>query len=185
MLRGFLALGAIALLAGCGGGGKAATPPASSPATTTAPTVSIRIVTTKPATTTAPAPPPTLTSLADLAACNVLQRNIAYVSQVVSQSVDFITQSLHPKQLAQRTGVGRRNLLYAADLLRRTPAPTSLRRAKASLVGALRSFAADFLRAQHSVARKDLAKAAFELVDRPAVAKISAATKKINRACGS
>lgn len=184
MARALLAIAALALLAGCGGG-KAAAPATSTGATTAPPTLSVKIVTTPPpATTTAP-PAPTLTSLADLAACNVLQRNIAYVSQVVSQSVDFITQSLHPKQLAQRTGVGRRNLLYAADLLQKTSAPTSLRRAKTRLVLGLRSFAADFLRAQRAVAKKDLAKAAFELVDRPAVAKIGAATKTINRACGS
>jgi hypothetical protein len=182
MSRAALALCVLVALAGCGGGTTAA--PATSTAGTTAPP---SIETTEPVpatTTTAPPPAPTLTSLSDLATCNVLQRNIAYVSGVVSQSVDFITQSLHPKELAERTGIGRKNLLYAADLMQRTPAPKPLRRAKTQLVTGLRRFAGDFLRAQRSVAKNDLAKAAFELVDRPAVAKIAAGTKAVDRACG-
>lgn len=184
MTRAALVLSVVAVLAGCGGG-KTAAPATSTAVTTAPPAVTTVALPTTVATTTAPPPAPTLTSLADLATCNVLQRNIAYVSQVVSQSVDFITQSLHPKQLAQRTGVGRRNLLYAAGLIEHTAAPKPLRRAKAQLVVGLRRFAGDFLKAQRAVAKNDLAKAAFQLVDRPAVAKIGAATKAINRACGS
>ena len=52
------------------------------------------------------------------------------------------------------------------------------------LVFGLRQFAADFGRAQRSAARNDLATAATQLVDRPALANVTAATQAIDRACG-
>jgi hypothetical protein len=180
-----LLAGAALLLAGCGGGGGSATTAARTPtAATTKRIVTVPVPTATQAPVTAAAPP-TLTSLADLATCNILQRNIAYVSGVVSQSVDYITNSLHPKELAERTGIGRKNLLYAADLLERTKAPKSLVHAKGQLTQGLRRFAADFRNAQVAVAHKNMAKAAFDLVDRQAVAKIKASTQAINRACGA
>jgi hypothetical protein len=150
-----------AVLAGCGG-------------KTSAPT----------ATTTA-SPAPTLTSASDLAACNALETSIRVVSQIVSNSVEAMTQSLHPKQLAKRTGVTQKNLLYAANLVSRIVPPRSLVQARRQLIAGLRQFAADFGRAQKSVARNDIAKASRQLVDRPALAKLTAATKKIDRACGA
>jgi hypothetical protein len=136
------------------------------------------------ATTTAP-PAPTLTSASDLAACNALETSIRVVSQIVSNSVEAMTQSLHPKQLAKRTGDTQKNLLYAANLVSRVVPPRSLVQARRQLIAGLRQFAADFGRAQKSVARNDIAKASRQLVDRPALAKLTAATKKIDRACGA
>jgi len=128
---------------------------------------------------------PTLTSASDRAACNQLEGNIRIVSQLVSTSVEAMTQSLHPKELAQRTGNAQRSLLYSANVLSLIAAPRSLAPARHRLVAGLRQFAADFGRAQKSVERNDIAKAARQLVDRPALAKVSAATQKIDRACGA
>ncbi|HEY7019082.1 MAG TPA: hypothetical protein VH297_11490, partial [Gaiellaceae bacterium] len=97
-VQGVLSVAALAAaLAGCGGGKSSA--PATTAATSAPP----------PPAATAP-PAPTLTSPADLAACNQLEGNIRVVSQMVSSSVEFMTQSLHPKELAQRTGLAQKNL---------------------------------------------------------------------------
>src|SRR6266550_4721736 len=104
-------------------------------------------------------PPPTLTSAADLAACSELETNIRIVSQLISNSVETMTQSLHPKELAKRTGETQRNLLYAASVLSQIDPPHSLVHARRQLVRGLQEFAADFGRAKRSVARKDIATA--------------------------
>jgi hypothetical protein len=131
----------------------------------------------------APPPPPTLTSAADLAACNELETNIRIVSQLISNSVETMTQSLHPKELAKRTGETQRNLLYAASVLSQIDPPKSLRRAQRQLVAGLHEFAADFGRAQKSVARNDMRIASRQLVDRQALANVTASTGAIDRAC--
>ena len=167
--RGLQLLAAAALataLAGCGH--KAAAPSAPPP----------------PAPPPAP-PPPTLTSASDLAACNELQTNIRIISALISNSVETMTQSLHPKQLAKRTGDTRKNLLYAAAVLTQINAPASLLGARNHLVHGLRAFAADFGRAQRSVARGDMAAASRQLVDRPALAEVTEATSLIDKACGT
>jgi Na+-transporting NADH:ubiquinone oxidoreductase subunit NqrC len=138
-----------------------------------------------PAPTTTAATAPTITSASDLAACNALETSIRVVSQIVSNSVEAMTQSLHPKQLAKRTGDTQKNLLYAANLVSRIVPPRSLVQAQRELIVGLRLFAADFGRAQKSVARNDMAKASRQLVDRRALAKLKAATNKIDRACGA
>ena len=141
-----------------------------------------------PATAPPPPPPPpapTLTSASDLAACNELQTNIRIISALVSNSVETMTQSLHPKQLAKRTGDTKRNLLYSAAVLSRIDPPASLDGARNHLVHGLRAFAADFGRAQRSVARGDLATASRQLVDRPALAEVTQATSLIDKACGT
>jgi hypothetical protein len=142
------------------------------------------------ATTSSPPPPPspqqpTLTSAADLAACNELQTNIRIISALVSSSVEVMTQSLHPKQLAKRAGDTRQNLLYSAAVLSRIDPPASLLGARNHLVHGLRDFAVDFGRAQRSVASGDMAAASRELVDRPALAEVSQATGVIDKACGT
>jgi hypothetical protein len=134
-----------------------------------------------PATTSAP----TLTAPADLAACNALETSIRVVSEIVSNSVDTMTQSLHPEQLAKRTGDTQKNLLYSANLVSRIVPPRSLEQAQRQLIVGLRLFAGDFGRAQKSVADNNIAKASRQLVDRPALAKLKTATKKIDRACGA
>jgi hypothetical protein len=163
-VRVFSAIAVRVVLGGCGG--KTSAPP------------------TAAATTTASAAP-TLTSASDLAACNELERNIRIVSQLISGSVEMMTQSLHPKELAKRTGDTRRNLLVSASVLSLIGAPRSLVPSQKQLVAGLQQFAADFGRAQKSVRRNDMAKAAQQLVDRPALAKVTAATHKIDRACGA
>lgn len=125
----------------------------------------------------------TTTTARPSAACARLQRDVALVSTVVSGSVEAMTQSVHPKELAQRAGEAQRNLLAAADALARLPLPTALAKSRRLLVQGLRSFAADFGRAQDSVARNDLAAAARQLVDRPALTKVRVATDQIDRAC--
>ena len=152
-------------LTGCGG--KAAAPPAQ---------------TTSAATTTAPAVP-TFTSVLDIAACNELETKIRIVSELVSSSVEVMTQSVHPKQLAKRAGDTRDNLLYAAHVLSQIVVPKSLVQARFELTAGLRQFAADFGRAQTSVRHNNLPRAARQLVDRPALAKVTAATTTIDRAC--
>jgi hypothetical protein len=133
------------------------------------------------------APPPTTTAAApvDVQACNQLEGYIRLVSQVISASVEEMTQSTHPKQLAGRTRATQRNLTTAANVIERLQLPPALDQPRARLVHGLRLFAADFGRAGASVARGDLAKAAQQLVDRPALALVSGATKKIDRACGA
>jgi hypothetical protein len=135
-------------------------------------------------TTTAPAKP-TLTSAADLAACNELETKIRVVSRLVSATVEEITLSLHPKQLAKQAADGQRNLSFAANALSSIRVPSSVAPARTQLVAGLRRFAADFGRAGKSVARGDMARAARQLVDRPALAAVTAATKKIDRLCGA
>jgi hypothetical protein len=134
------------------------------------------------------ASPPTitrLTSAVDVAACNHLETDIRLVSQLISSSVQAMTQSLHPKDLAKRTGETQRYLLLAASALSRLRTPASLVPAQHQLVDGLQLFAADFGRAQRSVSRNDLPTAARQLVDRPALAKVTAATKQIDGACGA
>jgi hypothetical protein len=151
-------------LAGCGGG-KAAAPPTT--ATSAAAT---------------PAPKP-FTSVLDIAACNELEAKIQIVSQLVSSSVEVMTQSVHPKELAKRAGDTRDNLLYAAHVLAQIVVPKSLVQAQQKLTAGLRRFAADFGRAQTSVRHNKIARAARQLVDKPALATVTAATGTIDRAC--
>jgi hypothetical protein len=121
----------------------------------------------------------------DVAACNQLEGYIRLVSQVVSSSVEEMTQSTRPKELARRTGATQRNLAAAADALERLRLPISLDQPRRQLVRGLRLFSADFGRAGASVARGDLATAARQLVDRRALTLVSHATAKIDRACAA
>lgn len=130
-----------------------------------------------------PAPATTRAAPVDVAACNQVEGYIRLVSQVVSSSVEAMTQSTHPKQLAGRTRATQRNLAAAADVLERLQLPVSLGQARRQLVRGLRLFSADFGRAGASVARGDLATAARQLVDRRALTLVSNATAKIDRAC--
>jgi predicted small lipoprotein YifL len=166
--RGLQLLAAAALTAALAGCGHKSAAPASSP----------------PASPPAP-PPPTLTSAADLAACNELQTNIRIISALISNSVETMTRSLHPEQLAKRTGDTRKNLLYSAAVLTQIHAPATLLGARNHVVHGLRAFAADFGRAQRSVARGDMAAASRQLVDRPALAEVTEATSLIDKACGT
>jgi len=158
----------VLVLAGCGGKQAAVTTP-----TTTAAA--------PPATTTAA---PTLTSPSDREACAVLQTKIRDVAALVSGSVELMTQSLHPQELAQRTGEAQRNLLLAAGSLDLMRVPRPLVIARRRLVIGLQSFAADFGRAKSAVVRNDMATAAGELSDPRSLSNVSAATKQINRLCG-
>jgi hypothetical protein len=119
----------------------------------------------------------------DVAACTQLEGYIRLVSQVISGSVEVMTQSTHPKELAQRTAATQRNLTTAANVLERLGLPPGLDVARRQLVRGLRLFSADFGRARASVARDDLATAARQLVDRRALTLVSDATAKIDRAC--
>lgn len=129
------------------------------------------------------APADSTTAASDPAACAQLEHNVALVSQLISGSVELMTQSVHPKQLAKRAGDTRRNLAYAANVLAQEQVPPSLEPAKRQFVAGLRAFSADFGRAQKAVERNDLRTAAVALVDRPALAKVKAATRTIDRAC--
>ena len=160
-----------AALVGCGGHSSSARPATTAPAPTT-----------QAATTTAP--PARELSPATAAACSELETNIRIVSQLVSTSVEVMTQSTHPKQLATRAGNASKNLIYSAHVLSQIDVPSELVRPRNRLVVGLRAFGADFGRAQKAVAHDDLAAAAQELVDRPALAKVRTATAAIDHACG-
>lgn len=162
VVHGLVVTAFAAVLAGCGGGGKTSAPPTRSTSAA-----------------------PTMTSAPAFAACNELETDIRAISQLVSGSVEAMTQSLHPKQLAKRTGDTEKNLLYAASVLSQIRVPSEIAQAKRRLIAGLRRFAADFGRARASVARNDIQTAARQLVDRPALAKVSAATAAIDRACGA
>jgi hypothetical protein len=131
------------------------------------------------------APTTTKAAPVDVAACNQLEGYIRLVSQVVSGSVEAMTQSTHPKVLAQRTVATERNLATAANVLEQLGLPPSLDTARRQLVRGLRLFSADFGRAGASVRRDDLATAARQLVDRRALTLVRDATAKIDRACGA
>lgn len=120
----------------------------------------------------------------DATACNQLEGYIRLVSDVVSSSVEAMTQSTRPKELARRTAATQRNLAAAADTLERLQLPLSLDQPRRQLVRGLRLFSTDFGRARASVARGDLAKAAQQLVDQRALTLVRDATAKIDRACG-
>jgi hypothetical protein len=168
--RALQALAAAALAAALAGCGHNASAPASTASPPAAPP---------------PPPAPTLTSASDLAACNELQTNIRIISSLISSSVEAMTQSLHPKQLAKRAGNTRRNLLYSAAVLSKIDPPASLLGARNHLVHGLRAFATDFGRAERSVASGDMAAASTELVDRPALAEVTQATSLIDKSCGT
>jgi hypothetical protein len=121
----------------------------------------------------------------DVASCNQLEGYIGLVSQLVSGSVEAMTQSTHPKVLAQRTLATQRNLATAANALERLGVAPALDAPRSQLVQGLRLFSADFGRAGASVRRDDLATAARQLVDRRALTLVSGATAKIDRACGA
>jgi hypothetical protein len=130
------------------------------------------------------APTTTRAAPVDAAACTQLEGYIRLASQVISSSVEAMTQSTRPKELARRTGATQRNLAAAADALERLQLPPSLDQPRRQLVRGLRRFSADFGRARASVARGDLATAAQQLVDRQALTLVKDATAKIDRACG-
>lgn len=162
-----------AALAGCGGHSSDAEPATTAPATTS------RV----PSRTTIDPPSPKL-STATSAACSKLETDIRIVSQLVSTSVEVMTQSTHPEQLAARAGNASKNLVYSAHVLSQVDVPSSLTRPRNQLVVGLRAFGADFGRAQQAVARNDLAAAAQELADRSALAKVRTAAATIDHACG-
>ena len=130
------------------------------------------------------APSTTHAAPVDAAACAQLEGYVRLVSQVISSSVEAMTQSTRPKQLAPRTRATQRNLSAAADVLDRAQLPVPSVQPTRQLARGLRRFAADFGRASASVARGDLAAAAQQLVDRRALALVKDATAKIDRACG-
>jgi hypothetical protein len=131
------------------------------------------------------APTTTAAAPVDVASCNQLEGYIRLVSQVISGSVEAMTQSTHPKELALRTAATQRNLTSAANVIELLGLPPSLNAARRRLVRGLRLFSADFGRAGASVRRDDLATAARQLVDRRALALVSGATAKIDHACGA
>jgi hypothetical protein len=171
-----LVLAAAVLLAGCGGTKASPTtaPPVSVPTTTAAQTTAAQ-------TTTAG---PTLTSAADIAACLELARNLKAVSTMTQSSVDYVTQSLHPKQLAQRVGTTVGQLRYGAQVMSLTPVPRSLEPARAQLVAGLRRFANDFARAQKYFRVSDMASGAAAVNDPQAVAQITTASHLMTKGCG-
>jgi hypothetical protein len=130
------------------------------------------------------APSTTHAAPVDAAACAQLEGYVRLVSQVISSSVEAMTQSTRPKELAPRTRATQRNLAAAADVLGRAQLPVPLVQPTRQLVRGLRLFSADFGRASVSVARGDLATAAQQLVDRRALTLVKDATAKIDRACG-
>jgi hypothetical protein len=139
---------------------------------------------TPPAPTTAAATTTTTTSVAGTVSCKEIELDVGFISQLISNTVESITNSLHPKQLAHRTGVGRQSLLVAARLVERFHPPPSLALARTQLVHGLRRFAADFGRAQRSVQKNDIAKASQQLNDPAALAGVRRATAAIDRVCG-
>jgi hypothetical protein len=161
MRRPFVQAVVVLALAGCGGK-ETATPP--------------------PATTTAPS---TLTSASDRAMCAELETKIRLVSQVVSGSVELMTQSLHPRELARRTGEAHRNILYAAGALELMRVPSAVATARRNVVLGLKRFAADFGKAKASVAHGDIPTAARQLDDRGALDQVASAAKRIDRTCGA
>ena len=170
MRRAVILASSLLLLAGCGGKKQAV--------------VTQRTVEhPPPATTTAPRP--TLTSPSDRQACAVLQTKIRDVAALVSGSVELMTQSLHPQELARRTGDAQRNLLLAAGSLDLMRVPDPLATARRRLVIGLQSFAADFGRAKSAVARDDMATAARQLSDPRSLSNVAAATKRVNELCGT
>src|SRR3954464_7983584 len=119
----FAAAATAAALAGCGGGTTTVTVTAAAPATTSAPPATV-------AGTTSTAPSTTTPTGANLEACVELETNIRIVSQLIAVSAQEVTHSIHPEQLAKRTGDTRRNLLLAASVLDAIDTPTTLVRAK-------------------------------------------------------
>jgi hypothetical protein len=175
-MRRVVIFGSIVLMvAGCGGKKHAAV---------TQPTVVVTQTTaTQPPSTTTKAP--TLTSASDRQACAVLLVKIRDVAALVSGSVELMTQSLHPKELARRTGEAQRNVLLAAGSLDLMRVPRPLTTARSRLVIGLQGFAADFGRAKAAVARNDMATAARQLSDPRSLANVAAATKRVNQLCGT
>src|SRR4051812_16169299 len=90
------------------------------------------------------ASPTTTAARVDPASCNQLEGYIRLVSQVISTSVEEMTQSTHPKELAARTRVTQRNLGTAANVIERLQLPSTLEQPRTRLVRGLRLFAADF-----------------------------------------
>ena len=83
------------------------------------------------------AAPTTTAAPVDAAACNQLEGYIRLVSQVISSSVEAMTQSTHPKELAKRTGTTQRNLASAAGVLARLQLPATLDPPRRQLVHGL------------------------------------------------
>src|ERR1051325_8720003 len=90
------------------------------------------------------AAPATTAAPVDVASCNQVEGYIRLVSEVVSGSVEAMTQSTHPKVLAQRTVATQRNLATAANVLEQLELPPSLDAARRQLVPGLPPFSADF-----------------------------------------
>src|SRR5690349_22324183 len=106
------------------------------------------------------AAPTTTAAPVDVASCNQLEGYIRLVSQVVSGSVEAMTESTHPKVLAQRTVATQRNLAAAANVLEQLELPPALDAARRQLVRGLRLFREEFGRAGACVRRGARAAAA-------------------------
>jgi hypothetical protein len=146
-------LAVAALIAGCGDGMH----PAAAPTTTTPPVAA--------------------------AACGEVVLDVQFISQLISNNVEAMANSIHPKQLAERTGTAQQSLLVAARLVERFQAPPSLAHARAQLIHGLQLYAADFGRARRAVLKKDMANASQQLTDPVALGEVKEATKAIDHAC--
>jgi hypothetical protein len=116
-------------------------------------------------------------------ACGEVVLDVRFISQLISNNVESMAHSLHPKQLARRTGTAQQGLLVAVRLVKRFHAPPQLARPRAQLVDGLRRYAADYGRARRAVLKDDMATASQELADPTALAEVKKATKTIDRIC--
>jgi anion-transporting ArsA/GET3 family ATPase len=155
------ALATAVLVAGCGGKKQAA----SSTTTSTATTKSVPV------------------TAAEVAACKELGRNLQIVTTMTSNSVQLLTNSLHPKELAQNVQVTQQSLLYGAKVIGLLSLPSNLSHPRDQFVAGIRLYAADFGRAQKAVQRKDLAAAAKEMQDPVALGRVANATAKLTKIC--
>ena len=129
------------------------------------------------------APSTTHAAPVDAAACAQLEGYVRLVSQVISSSVEAMTQSTRPKQLApgrsQRSGTCTQRRTCSSGPSFRSP--SSSRRGSWRAGCALRRR----LRPCERLGRPRGSRAAAQqLVDRPALTLVKDATAKIDRACG-
>ena len=129
--------------------------------------------------------PATTTHPVSAVACGEVVLDVRFISQLISNNVEAMANSLHPKELARRTGTAQQSLLVAVRLVKRFHAPPSLARARAQLIDGLQRYAYDFGQARQSVLKNDMATASQQLADQSALAEVRKGTKTINRICGT
>jgi hypothetical protein len=122
-------------------------------------------------------------SLHESQACALLYARLQRVTVALQAGSELVAHSRNPADLGRRIAIEQVQLERSADLMSAGPVPAGLVAANRRLVAALRTLSDDFARAKRPAAQGDLQAAVDAMSDPPAVRRIVAAAKAIERVC--